>query len=328
MLTDSTPTSHSADWSPGRRPERSALSSLLLLVGTILLGSTVGALLATGAAFLVGLLSGHTTTPDLTALLTSPTRYPGAWNTIMLIQAISHVFTFLVPALVYWTLFEHRRIADFQLRPLHAVGGLSLVAVLVIAFMPLNGLIIEWNQALQLPETLAPLERWMRAKEDELGELTKYLTRFDTPAQLIIALLVIAVLPAIGEEVLFRGVLQRRFIDWLGGNPHVGIWLAAAVFSAIHMQFYGFFPRLLLGALFGYLYVWSGNLWVPILAHFVNNGFTVVMVYLRQRQVVSLDIEDTQSVPVSAALFSLALCLGLMYYFRQSNQSEMLDSRR
>ncbi|MCY7358027.1 MAG: CPBP family intramembrane metalloprotease [Rudanella sp.] len=280
---------------------------------------TVGALLATGAAYGMNALTGNGPAPELTALLRHPTRYPNAWVTIMVMQGISQVCSFLLPALVFWYLFEKQRWSDFQPRPLVEVGGLAIVIILVIAFMKFNGLVIQWNQGLVFPETLAPIERWMRAKEDELGELTNYLTTITTPAQLVLALLVIAVLPAIGEEVLFRGVLQRRLTEWTGNNPHIGIWLAAAVFSAIHMQFYGFFPRMLLGALFGYLYLWSGNLWVPVLAHFVNNGFTVLMIYLRQRQVVSMNIEDTQRVPIMAGLFSLLLCLGLLYYFRRTN---------
>ncbi len=320
MQTDSTSTPHPTGLSTQLPLDRSPLSSLLLLVGSVLLGMTVGAVLATGAAYLISMLSGNGPAPELMDLLRHPARYPNAWPTIMIVQGISHVCSFLLPALVFWYLFEKQQWSDFQLRPITEVGGLGLVIMLVIAFMPLNGLIIQWNQGLEFPDTLSPVEQWMRAKENELGELTKYLTTFTTPGQLVLALFVIAILPAIGEEVLFRGVIQRRFTDWMGGNPHVGIWLSAAVFSAIHMQFYGFFPRLLLGALFGYLYFWAGNLWVPILAHFVNNGFTVLMVYLRQRQVVSVNIEDTERVSATAGLFSFLLCLGLLYYFRRTNQ--------
>lgn len=322
MQTDSTTPVSPAQWPPRHTPNRSPLASLLLLLGSVLLGMTIGAILATGAAFMLGALTGDGSVPDLAALLQNPTRYPNAWTTIMVVQGISHVCSFLLPALVFWTLFEKQQWSDFQLRPLaqQRLSNLALVPVLVIAFMPLNGLIIEWNQGLDFPDTLAPIERWMRAKEDELGELTKYLTTFNSPMQLLLALLVIAVLPAIGEEVLFRGVIQRRFTEWTGGNPHVGILLAAVVFSAIHLQFYGFIPRVLLGALFGYLYLWSGNLWIPILAHFVNNGFTVLMVYLRHRQLVSMDIEDTAGVSLTTGLFSLLFCLGILYYFRQTNR--------
>jgi len=236
----------------------------------------------------------------------------------MLLQTINHLGTFLLPALVYWYVIERRTWQQFNARPLWAVAGLSLAALVVVAFMPFDGLIIEWNQHLHLPPTLAPLEAWMRNQEKSLAGITKYLTTFDTPGQLVVALVVIAVIPAIGEEALFRGVLQRNFSYWTG-NVHVGVWLAAALFSAIHVQFLGFFPRMLLGALFGYLYVWSGNIWVPILAHFVNNGFTVLMVYLYQRKMTTVDIDSSESVPIWGAMASLALVAGLLYYFRQSN---------
>lgn len=297
------------------------LRSLLLLTGSVLLGMTLGGILAAAVAFAISAVGGQTSPLELAALLQNPAAYPNGWYVLMIIQGISHVCTFLLPALVYWRLFEHQKWPDFQRRPLSNVAGLGLVVLLVIAFMPLNGLIIEWNQGLKLPETLAPVEQWMRQKEDELAGLTKYLTNFTTTVQLLIALLVIAVLPGIGEEVLFRGVLQRNLIRWTG-NIHVGIWVAAALFSAIHVQFYGFIPRMLLGALFGYLYVWSGNLWVPILAHFVNNGFTVIMVYLYQNKLTSMNIENTDSVPITGALVSFVLSFGLLYYFRQLNQAK------
>ena len=124
----------------------------------------------------------------------------------------------------------------------------------------------------------------------------------------------IGVLPAIGEEVLFRGVLQRKLTEhWV--NPHLAIWVAAALFSAIHVQFYGFLPRLLLGALFGYLYYWSGSLLIAIFAHFVNNGVMVLMLYLYQRKLVDYNIEDNESVPWTAALVSLVVtvCPALWY---------------
>lgn len=295
------------------------LRSLLLLTGSVLLGMTLGGILAVAVTYAISAVGGQTSPLELAALLQNPKAYPNGWYLLMVVQGISHVCTFLLPALVYWRLFEHRPFADFQARQLNQVTGLGLVVLLVIAFMPLNGLIIEWNQHLKLPETLAPVEQWMRQKEDELSELTKYLTNFNTTGQLIIALLVIAVLPGIGEETLFRGVLQRNLIRWTG-NIHLGIWLAAAIFSAIHVQFYGFLPRMLLGALFGYLYIWSGNLWVSILAHFLNNGFTVLMVYLYQKKITSMNVEDTDSVPILGALVSFVLSFGLLYYFRQLNQ--------
>jgi membrane protease YdiL (CAAX protease family) len=292
---------------------------MLLLFGFIMLGMTVGAAVA---ALVVGAgaMAAGGGIGSVTELLQNPAGAPNGWWWLMVVQVLSHVSTFLLPALLYWFLIDRRRLADFNGQPAYRVAGWALVVLLTIAFMPVNGLIIELNQTLSLPEALAPLERWMRAKEDQMAELTRFLTTFSTVPQLLMALLTIGILPALGEEVLFRGVLQRKFIVWTG-SIHVGIWLAAALFSAIHLQFYGFVPRMLLGALFGYLYVWSGNLWVPVLAHFVNNGFTVLMIFLHQHKLTSIDVDNTESVPLSAAIIGTVISVGALVYFKRMNQT-------
>jgi len=300
-------------------PEPQPLRSMLLLFGFIMLGMTLGAaaaaLVVAGSAMASGGLPG-----DVTALLQHPASLPNGWWLLMIVQTLSHVSTFLIPTLLYWFLIDRRRLADFNGQPAYRVAGWGLVVILTIAFMPVNGLIIEINQSLKLPEALAPLERWMRAKEDQMAELTKFLTTFRSVPQLIMAFMTIAIIPAIGEEVLFRGVFQRKFIVWTG-SVHAGIWLAAALFSAIHLQFYGFVPRMLLGAMFGYLYVWSGNLWVPILAHFINNGFTVLMIFLYQRRITSIDVDSTESVSLSTALLGTVVSVGALVLFNRMNKT-------
>ena len=301
--------------------------SLLVLVGFILLGMSVGNMLA--VLFLMKYLGsgeGMAGVEIITRLIQSPAEVPDGWNALMILQATAHVSTYLIPPLLYWAYIERRRLPDFQTRPFTPpqIWGLTLLAVL--AFMPLNGLIIEWNQGMKLPDALSGVEQWMRDKEDQLAGLTEYLTDFATPVQFVVALLVIGIIPAFGEEVLFRGVLQRKLTEhW--ANPHLAIWVAAALFSAIHVQFYGFIPRMLLGALFGYLYYWSGSLWVAIFAHFVNNGFMVLMLYLYHRKMVDYNIEDNESVPWSAALVSLVVTSGLLYAAWKQRQTTPLAGR-
>ncbi len=288
---------------------------MLLLFGFIMLGMTLGA----AAATLVIMASGGLMS-SVAKLLQNPAAVPNGWWWLMIVQSLSHVGTFLLPSLLYWFLIDRRRLADFNGQPAYRVAGWSLVILLTIAFMPVNGLIIELNQMLKLPESLGPLERWMRAKEDQMAELTKFLTTFSTVPQLVMAVLTIAIIPAIGEEVLFRGILQRKFIVWTG-SVHLGIWLAAALFSAIHLQFYGFIPRMLLGALFGYLYVWSGNLWVPVLAHFINNGFTVLMIFLYQRRMTTIDVDSTESVPLAGGLLAAVVSVSALLLFKRMNKT-------
>lgn len=308
---------------PLYRPEGSTsrsptLGGLIMLIGFVLAGGVVSTLLLFGILAVSKGMGFTEAQTYLAGLAANPSASPNSWYELMTLQAVNHIGTFFLPAIAYWYLIERRTWDQFNTRPVSAVAGLGLVGLIIIAFMPFDGLIIEWNQNVHLPETLAPVEQWIRDKEKSLEGITKYLTTFKTTGQLLVALLVIAIIPGIGEEVLFRGILQRNLTYWTR-NPHVGIWLAAAFFSAIHVQFLGFFPRMLLGALFGYLYLWSGNLWVPILAHFVNNGFTVLMVYLYQQKITSMDIESPESVPIIGALISGVITIGLLYYFKKSN---------
>ncbi|QJD81437.1 CPBP family intramembrane metalloprotease [Spirosoma rhododendri] len=294
-----------------------------MLLGFILMGGV----LSTGLMLLGFMLFGGMSYADvkmhLRIIARDPASLPGGWYELMSWQAVNHLGSFLLPALAYWYRIERRTWSQFNPRPLEQVAGFSLVVLIVILFMPFDGLIIEWNQNIHLPQTLAPIEEWVRDKDQSTTAVTRYLTTFATTPQLLVALLVIAIIPGIGEEVLFRGVLQRMLMYWTG-NKHLAIWLAAALFSAIHVQFLGFFPRMLMGALFGYLYVWSGNIWVPILAHFTNNGFTVFMVYLYQQKMTSIDVEKTEAVPMLGALAAGLLTTGLLYYFQQRNRPQLI----
>lgn len=187
------------------------------------------------------------------------------------------------------------------------------VVFLVTTFMGVNSVAIEWNSSVDFPDWAKGFETWAKEKEEVAAEMTKYLTAFDSGFQVLLALFVIAVLPAIGEEIVFRGIIQN-LLQKLTSNPHVAIWIAAILFSAIHIQFFGFVPRLLLGALFGYIYYWSGNLWLAVLAHFVNNGVSVIAIYFYQQGTVTYDLESPESVPMNVVIISAVISSGLLYY--------------
>jgi membrane protease YdiL (CAAX protease family) len=115
--------------------------------------------------------------------------------------------------------------------------------------------------------------------ETESLRITKEFLVMDNPSEFFVALICIAVVPAIFEEYLFRGALQPLFAKWTG-NIHAGIWISAFLFSFVHFQFFGLIPRMLLGALFGYLLIWSGSIYTAILGHFINNASAVVAAYV------------------------------------------------
>ncbi|WPP48512.1 CPBP family intramembrane glutamic endopeptidase [Catalinimonas niigatensis] len=293
-------------------PKRNIFASLLLLIGFIMLGLILGNL----AGIVISLPLFGADYQSLLSAFTDPASSPYSRQALLIIQACSSLFGFIFAPLAFWKFIEKKSVPSiFHNRYLEIVLIL-LVGVSVIGFMLANSVVIEWNMNLDLGLFSASFEEWASAKEEELKELTEYITRFESIGGLLVGVLVIAVFPAIGEELVFRG-LGQRMLQGLTRSPHAGIWIAAFLFSFIHLQFYGFFPRFLLGALFGYLYYWSGNLWYPIFAHFVNNGFTLIMLYLYQQKTTDLNVEATEVVPLGTALLALLVTIGLLIYFRK-----------
>ncbi len=176
----------------------------------------------------------------------------------------------------------------------------SAAVLLIILASPGISLLSYWNQSITFPPCLAELESSLRAMEDEAADLILLFAKADNVEILIVNLFVMAILPAFGEELTFRGLLftffrptaQRSYSDSglsaqrsasvavcqpVGRSASLAVWFSAILFSAVHMQFFGFIPRMLLGALFGYVYLWSGSLWLPIIMHATNNAFAVIM---------------------------------------------------
>lgn len=291
--------------------------SLLVLLGFVLIGMAVGNLLAVMCiTFITG--SGFDNTANLiNQLILDPQSVPNGWYIMMLFQGVVHFFSYLLPSLLYLHFIEKLHIGELNFRRIPTLNVWILALVVVVVFIPFNSQIIEWNTLMKFPEALSGLEKWMKGKEDQIEEMTKFLTSYQSVGQLLIALFVVVLLPAVGEEALFRGLLQRKLSRVM--NIHVAIWLAAAIFSAIHFQFYGFFPRMLLGALFGYLYYITGNFWVAVLAHFVNNGFVLILMFLYNIKVIDINIEETKTMPLITVLCSIFLSGIIIFKIYQSS---------
>lgn len=288
------------------------LGGLLVLVGFVLIGMAVGNVLAIVILALLTSSDANSITGLLTTLFAEPEKVPNGWLLMMILQGTVHFFSYLLPSLLYWFYMEKKGFQDFNFKGKPAVSIWFLVCILVLVFIPVNSLFIDLNSKMAFPESLSGIENWMRDKEDQNAMLTKFMTSYKHVGQLIIALIVVVLLPAVGEEVLFRGIIQRKLAQhWV--NPHIAVWISAAIFSAIHFQFFGFLPRMILGALFGYLYLWSGRLSVAVLAHFVNNGFILVMMFLRNINILDIDIEEKEVMPVASIIASAVITIGILY---------------
>lgn len=187
---------------------------------------------------------------------------------------IQDCFVFILPALTTACLVSSLPANFLSVNKGFSFSQLLLALLGILASMPAMNLIVKLNEQLILPKSLLTLELWMIEAEAKAQESVEILLGQPTIASLIINLLIVAFLAGFSEEIFFRGALLGLFRSGKM-NIHAAIWLSALVFSAFHLQFYGFIPRLLLGAYFGYLLYWSKSSWLPVLAHTFNNAIVV-----------------------------------------------------
>ncbi|MGN0003979.1 MAG: lysostaphin resistance A-like protein [Sphingobacterium composti] len=205
--------------------------------------------------------------------------------------------------------------AYFPVQQISPVFYVLAVGILV-GFSPMMELIAEWNAKMTLPESLKGVENWMRTQEDASNDLIKKVVMVDHIGLLFVNLIVLAIFPAVAEEYYFRGSLMHIF-NRIFKNIHITIWVTAIIFSAIHVQFFGFFPRMILGAFFGYMLIWTNNIWVPILAHFVNNAIVTVLAFYYTtlgKTFEELQTYDSYSIFVYLGSFMLTVVIAVLFY--------------
>ncbi|MDE6206636.1 MAG: CPBP family intramembrane metalloprotease [Muribaculaceae bacterium] len=220
---------------------------------------------------------------------------------------LQDVLTFILPALITALIVTRRPAQLLCLMTVPSLRSILLVAGLLLASIPLQEAIIYANAHITLPESMAGFEQMARMLEERAFETLKLLLADTSAPSTIINCLIIGVLAGFSEELLFRGCFQR-LLTTAGVNPHLAIWLVAFCFSALHMQFFGFVPRMLLGAYFGYLLFWTRSIWVPMLAHVLNNLMFVLTAshQIRRDGIDSLSADPQLWSPV-ATIGSLAL---------------------
>lgn len=194
-------------------------------------------------------------------------------------QMISQVFVFLIPALAFSFLCQGSSKTYLKLDGKTNLLFLILAIALILVIQPLIDVIAYYNQQMSFPDSMKFLEEKMRNDEQSAKKAVELLFSDKSIFGLIFNLLVVAVVAGLAEELFFRGCLQQIMLK-ISKNEHIAVWVTAIIFSAIHFQFFGFIPRVLLGAVLGYLFVWSRNLWVPVIVHTINNAAGVIFAYI------------------------------------------------
>jgi uncharacterized protein len=304
-----------SSWQENLRFDQKSISSILIALGLFLVSLGIGNLIGAVAIILISGI-GLKDLGNMQAVLSQSDK---GWWAIMVSQAIASIITFLIPVWLYFKLIEKKSIFALNADQFPRWSVMGLILITQIAFLPLNGYFQHLNENMQLPQALKSLETFLKMMEDSMAKTIKMLTNFKNPLEYTMAFLVIAFIAGVGEELFFRGLIQRKLLV-MSRNPHTAIWLAAILFSAIHFQFYGFLPRMLLGALFGYFYYWTGNIWVPIICHIFNNATALLMVDLVNKKVISEELEKMDTVPMPYLVLSTVVFLGLFFYLYKKCQ--------
>ena len=234
------------------------------------------------------------------------------------LQLIQTAFTFVLPAFLL-AHFVGQGVSYLKFTPIRS----SLMWFCVILLMPLALPAVNWlkslNDMVVLPHFMSGVELWMQQMEHQSELLTEKFLSVSSYSALALNLLVMAAIPALGEELFFRGILQTVLGEKL--NRHLAVWITAFIFSAIHLQFYGFLPRFLLGAALGYLFLFSGSIWASIVAHFINNALAVVLFFLTFNGYLTFDM-DALGTQNTWWLGFLSLTLVCLIFYRLNRIKE------
>lgn len=247
---------------------------------------------------------------------------PNNLNFLKYLQTIQSIGLFIIPAFIIAYLFGSKNSDYLNIKQPISPLTILLSIFILLTSVPIINSLAQINQGMQFPDWLKGVENWMVEKEEGAQKLTESFLIMNTWGDFVFTLIMLAVLPAVGEELIFRGVFQRIFAEWTK-NIHWGIIIAAVLFSSMHLQFFGFLPRLILGILLGYMYYWSKSIWTPILGHFINNGTAVVLYYFYKDEI-SRNIESigTTKSSLGILIVSITIVSSLLYLFYRENNTQ------
>ncbi|MCS6918064.1 MAG: type II CAAX endopeptidase family protein [Chitinophagales bacterium] len=289
---------------------------LLLLAALMLISSSVFTLLG---MYLVRPLFGITALDVVVqAAMENPlmvAENAAQIHALKTVQLMASVGMFLVPALLFaWLKFPDGDYLFLNARPSLIMAGAGTLALLLA--VPAVSWLYEWNKTLQLPDALASLQKLLDEAAHANEQLTLAFLATPRQTELFINLIVIALIPALGEELLFRGCIFQLLQEWTR-RSHAAVWISAALFSLVHGDLFGFLPRLIMGALLAYLFLWTSNLWVPIIAHAFYNGIQVLLAFLFDHGWIGFDIREESRMSWPVVLVSSVICVAAVYWLNR-----------
>lgn len=230
---------------------------------------------------------------------------------LRLSQISSQIFTFTLPPILYAIFVKKDPLKSLGFNKV-SIKWILIGVVLIFAITPLNSVFAEWNANIKLPESMREIELLMQEMQAAATSIIEQFVNVDSISGLILNLFMIAGLAALGEELLFRSVIQNSLIN-ICKNAHIGIILASMIFSFIHFEFYGFVPRFVLGLILGYMYYYSRSIWVPMAMHFVNNGTIVFIYFLNHKGITNIDVDTFGNTNLTILILSIIVVIALFW---------------
>lgn len=232
-------------------------------------------------------------------------------TSLKITQLLQEILVFGLPAILAWRWLSGNQIKTL-LTNTADIKSIIIAIIFIITIIPCIDVLSQWNKSLHLPYFLRELENSMIALEQQANNITETMLSVSTIWGLIANIVVIALAAAICEELFFRGGVQRILAGAF--NYHIAVWLTAILFSAIHLQFGGFIPRLILGVSFGYIAIWSRSLYPSIIAHFINNGIAVLSFFLSYNKIIDI---PTENFGICTGIISLIISGTVLVYFKR-----------
>jgi len=287
----------------------------LIWFGIILLFSS---LILMGLGYIAGI--GIWGEQDVTAALSGSLDNQNQINILKMFQVLNQLAMFIIPPFSLYLIIRKTKHNYLNLNILPDISIFFALTLLFIFSLPIIQATMAFNQKMVLPEAMSSIETWMKDKELIAEEITIKFLNVDSFSGFIFNIIMMALLPAIGEELVFRGLLMRWFSKSIN-NIHIIIIITAFLFSAIHMQFFGFLPRFLLGIILGYSYYWTKSLWAPIWLHFINNATTVGVFYWVHKSHSDINPDDVGNVDGYGYLLIASIAMGGILYWIYKNRN-------
>lgn len=240
-------------------------------------------------------------------------------NAVKVIQVVSTVIIFFVPAIVTARIVSPKPYQRLGFNSRVKIERIAVAVLIMFCSLPLVGALAEINKAIPIS---AGWKKIVDGMESQYAEQVKLMATFKTPVDYFVAMIIIALAPALVEEVFFRGAMQNIFMRWFK-IPWLVIFITALIFSAIHFSWYGFIPRLALGMILGYIFYYTGNIWYNIAAHFFNNGLMVTILYFQYMKDKKVDMEVGESAPLWAGAISAVVVVALFILLKRISATKV-----